>query len=1043
MKSAHARSQVASDTKEFSRIVKNQGRTLTFGLGLLCLTSASLAFGDQPSRRNGPDQKISSGVLGLPLSFEANRGQTDPSVKFLARCDGYTLFLSDEGAVFKLRGSRNTASGVLRVRLAGANSSPEVSGGEALPGTANYFIGNDRSKWVQGVATYRKVNYRQVYAGIDLVYYGAERQMEYDFVVAPGANPKEIALDFSGGTLSLGTHGDLMAALAGEQFHFRKPVVYQMSGGKKQFVAGSYRLRGNRVQFQLGKYDHTRALVIDPVLTYFTYLGGSGNDYIGNVPGYLQFPISPSQSIAADQTGNLYVTGFTASTDFPVQSPYQSQNKGTPANGNPNVAFVTKLDPTGSHLIYSTYLGGSDFGQTKAYAIAVDSSGSAYVAGSTQQADFPVTAGAYQKTCGYVNNGQTTCGGGSASAFLTKLSPSGGSLVYSTFLGPGTTDAAYSVAVDSQGQAYIGGISTAACASNDPTACFPTTASAVLPGSSFNGTLQQNKTFNQGSAFISVFDAAGANLLYSSLYGGLGSTAAGSDGKPGNNGATYGAGVAVDASGNFYLAGISSSNQLPVTPGAYQRYFSTTNGNLGRGYVAKFSPVGSKGGSSLLYATFLGGTDGPNDGSDQIGGIAVDAAGDAYVTGNTGSYDFPVTVGTPSSCTAKLGCQNTGFLTKINSTGSGVVWSTLVGASTNCCSGVVAILTPPRLDAAGNVYVSGRLNTDVGFPLLGPLQPASGFGGVFVTKFDPTGSTIEFSTNIYDPANNGGVFPGGVEVDSQGNIYVAGYTANAHLPVTPGAFHSANSGGTDAFVVKINPSGPAISEVANAEGGRATIAPNTWVEIKGVNLAPAGDSRVWQASDFINGNMPTQLDGVSVTVNGKSAYVWYISPAQVNILTSPDPISGSVNVVVTNGGAASPPFPVQAQAISPSFFVFDGTHVAATHANGSFIGPTSLYPGLSTPAKPGETVVIYANGFGPASTPVVSGSPSQSGTLSPQPAVQIGGAAATVQFAGLVAPGEFQFNVIVPSGLPNGDNPIIATYNGASTQSNAVITVSQ
>jgi uncharacterized protein (TIGR03437 family) len=287
------------------------------------------------------------------------------------------------------------------------------------------------------------------------------------------------------------------------------------------------------------------------------------------------------------------------------------------------------------------------------------------------------------------------------------------------------------------------------------------------------------------------------------------------------------------------------------------------------------------------------------------------------------------------------------------------------------------------------------------------------------------------------------MFPGGVDVDPQGNIYVAGYTPNTHLPVTGGAFKNTNAGGYDAFLVKIDASGPAITEVANAEGNSRTIAPNTWVEIKGANLGPAGDSRTWQAADFANGNMPTQLDRVSVTVNGKSAFVYYISPTQVNILTPPDAISGSVNVVVTNGGIASSPFPAQAQSISPSFFVFDGAHVAATHLDGSFIGPTTLYPGLSTPAKPGETVVIYANGFGPTSMPVVSGSSNQSGTLSPLPAIQIGGVTATVLFAGLVAPGEYQFNVIVPAGLSNGDNPIVATYNGASTQSSAVITVSQ
>jgi hypothetical protein len=213
-----------------------------------------------------------------------------------------------------------------------------------------------------------------------------------------------------------------------------------------------------------------------------------------------------------------------------------------------------------------------------------------------------------------------------------------------------------------------------------PRRVFPTTASAVLPGTAFNHATN-TANFNQGSAFVSVFNAAGASLLYSSLYGGFGSTEAGSDGQPGNNGQTYGAGVAVDASGNFYPAGTSSSNQLPVTPCALQRY---SGNRLARGFVAKFSPVSSKGGASLIYATYLGGTEGTNDNSDQIGGIAADAAGNAYVTGNTQFYDFPVTVNTPSFCTATTGCQNTGFLTKINPSGSGLVWSTLVGATTSC-----------------------------------------------------------------------------------------------------------------------------------------------------------------------------------------------------------------------------------------------------------------------------------------------------------------------------------------------------------------------
>ena len=238
--------------------------------------------------------------------------------------------------------------------------------------------------------------------------------------------------------------------------------------------------------------------------------------------------------------------------------------------------------------------------------------------------------------------------------------------------------------------------------------------------------------------------------------------------------------------------------------------------------------------------------------------------------------------------------------------------------------------------------------------------------------------------------------------------------------------------------------GPVISYVANAEGESATIAANTWVEIKGVDLAPAGDSRTWQNSDFLGGQMPTQLDRVSVTVNNKSAYIYYISPTQINVLTPPDAINGPIQVVVTNNGTSSAGFTAQAQPLSPSFFVFNGgPYVAAVHNNGVLVGPSSLYAGLTVPAKPGETVLVYANGLGQTNVPVLSGSTAQSGSLSPLPVITIGGRTADVQFAGLVSPGLFQFNVVVPSNLPNGDQPIGATYNGSTTQSGTLLTVQQ
>ncbi len=967
------------------------------------------------------------GFGNLPLSFEANHGQTDPSVKFLSHGDGYTLFLTSDSAVFSLRSSASA----VRMKLAGANRKAKVSGHGALPGKVNYFIGNDPKKWTSGASTYEKVNYEQVYKGIDLVYYGTDRQLEFDFVVAPKADPTQIALQFDGAQPSLTPDGSLALTVDGAPLNFRKPTVYQTIDGTRETVAGGYRLSGNRVRFALGKYDHTRPLVIDPVLTYFTYLGGHGDEFIGDPGPYDQFFISPSQSIAADQSGDLYVTGFTGSTDFPVQGAYQSQNKATPANGTPYVAFVTKLDPTGSHLIYSTYLGGSTFGQSKAFAIAVDSSGNAYVTGFTQQSDFPVTAGAYQTICGYAVNNQSNCGGGAASAFLTKLSPSGATLAYSTFLGPGQ-DTSYAVAVDSQGQAYIAGLSDDQCASNDPTACFPTTASAVLAGSAFNHSLSSN--FNQGSAFVAVFDSAGAKLLYSSLYGGLGTSAAGNDGKPGNNGATYGAGVAVDASGNFYLAGTSASNQLPYTAGALQHYFG-----LARGYIAKFSPVGSKGGSSLTYATYLGGTDAANDNSDQVGGIAVDAVGDAYVTGNTQSYDFPVTVNTPSSCSAKTGCQNTGFLTKINPLGSGLVWSTLVGASPNCCAGDVAIMAPPRLDAAGNVYVSGRLNTTNDFPLVNPLQPGNGFGGVFVAKYDPTGSTVEFSTNIYDPGVNGGIFPGGVDVDAQGNIYVAGYTAQAGLPTTAGAFKTSLSGGYDAFIAKINTS-PIISQggVVPVYSTISTVQPGEWISIFGANLSTG--TATW------TGNFPTSLAGTSVTIDGKAAYLWYVSPTQINLQVPDDSNTGSVPVVVTTGSGATATSTVTLAPFAPSFNLLDSKHIAGiilrsdgsgAYGGGTYdiVGPTGSSLGYPTvAAKAGDIVELFGVGFGPTNPTVHAGAGYAGAAPTTNPVtVSINNVSVTPSFAGETSAGLYQLNITIPSGLGTSDVPLQASVGGSQT----------
>ncbi len=298
----------------------------------------------------------------------------------------------------------------------------------------------------------------------------------------------------------------------------------------------------------------------------------------------------------------------------------------------------------------------------------------------------------------------------------------------------------------------------------------------------------------------------------------------------------------------------------------------------------------------------------------------------------------------------------------------------------------------------------------------------------------PAGPTISPTNNVPQTTRGGGYAPQMVQrfTEISGNTLKIFYTLSTWNPYAVVLMESD-------FTIA---NGPAISAVVNAEGGGAAIAPNTWVQISGAGLAPVGDSRTWQSSDFVNGKLPTQLDGVSVSVNGKSAYIYYISPTQVNILTPPDAISGPVQIVATNNGTVGAAFTAQAQSTSPSFFVFNGgPYVAAVHADGSLIGPTTLYPGSTTPAKPGESVVLYANGFGATSAPVVSGSTMQSGTLVPLPDIKIGGIAASVQFAGLVAPGQYQFNVTVPTSLADGDQSITAGYGGQTTQSGTLISI--
>lgn len=415
-------------------------------VGFAVIVAMSAGHATRGNAAIHPNFASVEGYGKLALGFERNEGQADPRVKFLARGNGYALFLSEDEATLALREPSKqrrqdqrlgrlsptdlSRYEVLRVRLSGGQRPTTVSGKEQLPGRANYLIGKDPRKWHTGIPSYSQVRYDNVYPGVNLVYHGSnQRQLEYDFVVAPGADPRQIALRFDGArSLRIDSEGDLTVQLAGGEIIEHAPVIYQEVHGTRRAIAGRYVVKNQRtVAFTLASYDRHRPLVIDPVLAYSTYLGGSGNDGPDNGGG-----------IAVDSSGDAYLTGRTDSTNFPTTpGAFQSTFGGGSSN-----AYVTKLNPEGTGLVYSTYLGGT--GNDGGITIAVDSSGNAYAVGFTSSSDFPTTPGAFQTSLA-----------GSFNAFITKLNANGTALVYSTYLGGSASDFAFGIALDSSGDAYI------------------------------------------------------------------------------------------------------------------------------------------------------------------------------------------------------------------------------------------------------------------------------------------------------------------------------------------------------------------------------------------------------------------------------------------------------------------------------------------------------------------------------------------------------------------------------------------------------------
>lgn len=709
--------------------IADRARTLVFAICLPSLVAPALVATATPA--------ATPTTTPAPRAFfEANLGQRPAPVRFVYRDGRRTTLLSPTEAVID-----TGAGAMVRMRLGGGDPTARSEGRELRSGTSNYFVGNDPARWITNVPQFGRVRFQAVYPGIDVEYYPAKDGLEYDFVLAPGADPGRVAMEFPGARVAIDGDGGLVLSGDGEPVRQRRPVAFQVADGRRRDVACAYEMDPNgSVGLRLGAYDRSRPLVVDPVIEYATFLGGSSGDV--------------ASAVAVDGSGAIYVAGYANSGDYPTTA-----GSLKPVTTRDNYV-VTKLSSTGQ-VVYSTYLGGELSplaGET--FGLAVNAAGEAYVAGLTAAADFPTTDGAFQRTLE-----------GDSDAFVARLSADGRRLIYSTLLGGDKgvvpteqqgDDAITAIAVDASGAAYVTG--------HTVSFGFPTT-----PGAIARERVGEGGCEGCDWVFAAKIAPDGGSLVYSTYIGGIAVQIARD--------------IAVDAAGSAYIVGSASSPDFPTTAGAFQPTIAEAGEDFIDAFVLKLNATGT----GIVYGTFLGG-----GGRDVAFSVALDAAGNAYVTGTTTSLNFPVTAG------AIQGSHNgsgDAFVAKLSADGSSLGYATYLGGS-NYDAGRAIVVRGDEAYIAGETLSPDFRTADAVQARFGGPAGGENAGDAFAARLSSSGTTLVFSTYL---GGAQGDRARGLAVDAQGRMVIVGDSFSVDFPTRPDAqpAQPSNGGGSDLFVAVV------------------------------------------------------------------------------------------------------------------------------------------------------------------------------------------------------------------------------------------------